>query len=170
MQFLYMPSFKKTMIFNQMGSKIRAIYSKSFPWNRPFRVGLDYLLTWPDGRGHWGTQTDANPSHTVTCGFPGASQPWMLKPAWFMQLVCFTNPKASEFSRFLVDYIWGDCGFHVLVLGEVFFFLNRCVGDVPLESWHSVDGRNHTPSHSPLKKRWNLKITNWKWHFWGSSY
>ena len=28
-----------------------------------------------------------------------------------------------------------------------------CVGDVPLGSWHSVDGRNHTPSHSHLKKK-----------------
>lgn len=34
----------------------------------------------------------------------------------------FTNPKASEFSRFLVDYIWGIAVFIFWWLGDVFFF------------------------------------------------
>lgn len=68
----------------------------------------------------------------------------------------FTKPKASEFSRFLVDYNLGDCGlFSFFGVGGDVFLLEKmgCVGDVPLESWHSGDGRNHTPSHSPVKKR-----------------
>ena len=171
MQFLYMPSFiQKQMISNQMGSKIRAIYYKSFPWNRPFRVGLDYLLTWPWPR----SLRNPNGCQSVAHGdlWTRGTQLWMLKPAWFKSnLVCFTNPKASEIFKIFSWLHLGDCGFHFLVVGDVFFWKKMgCVGDVPLGSSHSGDGRNHTPSHSPLKKSWNLKITNWKWHFWGSSY
>lgn len=40
-----------------------------------------------------------------------------------MQLVFLYQPESFlKFSRFLVDYILGDCGFHVLLLGDVFFF------------------------------------------------
>jgi len=44
-----------------------------------------------------------------------------MKPSMIHATCFFTNPKASEFSRFLVDYIWGIAVF-ILVLGDVFFF------------------------------------------------
>lgn len=121
MQFLYIPfihSFKNKWFLTKWDQKSGQFIPNPFPEIGRIRLPFDVTGRPRSLR----NPTDANPSHTVTCDTRG-TQPWMLNPAWFMQLVFFYQPQASEifkifswlhFGGLRVVFIfwwWGMCFF-----------------------------------------------------------